>query len=239
MHPPRELRNRRKLLFSAITLAAVLLIAGVAQRKHRPADPFQPEATRARTETTAPPPAPAAENRPVFGAGTSRPDPLSDDPLPRETQVAQPEAEAAGQQQNQQQSATDRNGVPADVLGVVERWRSSLERGDLQTHVATYAPRMDRFFRKRGVSRASVQREKQRMLERYPDFNKYEIHDVRLESMKRDRAVVTFRKDWDASGSGSRRFAGSEKQRLTLRRTGGEWKIVGEEELKIHWVRRS
>ena len=158
----------------------------------------------------------------------SRPDPLSENPLPRETPQAAEVSEAP-----------NRNDVPAAVLGTVELWRSTLEKGDLQTHVATYAPRVDKFFRQRRVSRQEVRREKQRMMARYPDVNKYEVHDVRLESLKGDRAVVTFRKDWDTSGSGSRRFAGSEKQRLTLQRLGGEWKVVGEEELKVHWVKRS
>lgn len=229
MHPPRQMRNRRKLLFSAITLAAVLLVAGVAQRKHQAVDPFQPEATRARAEQS------PGENRPVFGTGMNRPDPLSDNPLPQATPA--PPSDAAPSAKTL--TAAKRNGVPADVLGVIERWRSSLARGDLDTHVATYAPRVDKFFRKRRVSRHAVEREKQQMLARYPDFNKYEIHDVKLESLKGSRAVVTFRKDWDASGTGSRRFAGSERQRLTLRRNGGEWRIVGEEELKVHWVRRS
>ena len=228
MLAPYERRNRRKLLISAFTLAGVLLVAGVAQRTYKPVDAFPTEGTRARTE----PPATGPDQRPVFGSGTSRPDPLSQDPLPRETPAAPPDAQAP-------EATAKRDGVPADVLGVVERWRSSLERGDLATHVNTYAPRVDRFFRQRRVSREAVQREKVRMLERYPHINKYEIHDVKLESSNKDRAVVTFRKDWDTSGDGSRRFAGSERQRLTFRRTGGEWKIVGEEELKVHWVRRS
>ena len=229
MLAPRERRNRRKLLISAVTLAGVLLVAGVAQRNHQPADPFPAEGTRARTETPA---AAAPDQRPVFGSGKSRPDPLSQDPLPRETPAASPDAQAP-------EATAKRDGVPADVLGVVERWRSSLERRDLETHVNIYAPRVDRFFRQRRVSREAVQREKVRMLQRYPHINKYEIHDVKLESINKDRAVVTFRKDWDTSGDGSRRFAGSERQRLTFRRTGGDWKIVGEEELKVHWVRRS
>ena len=47
---------------------------------------------------------------------------------------------------------------------------------------------------------------------------------------------MTFRKDWDTSGQG--RFAGSERQRLSLRRAGGTWLITGEEELKVYWVSR-
>jgi hypothetical protein len=224
MLSPRERRNRRKLLVSAVTLAAVIVVAAVAQRKHAIADPFPAtEFTRSRTDEQA--------NRPVFGAGTSRPE--SDNPLPRETPVQPAETPAL-----QTQDGRDTR-IPADVLGTVERWRSSLAKGDVTAHVATYAPRVERFLRQRRVSRDVVQRERNRMLDRYPQINKYEIHDFRLESIKGDRVVLTFRKDWDTSGGGSRRFAGSERQRLTLRRTGSEWKIVGEEEVKVHWVRRS
>jgi hypothetical protein len=227
MIAPRERRNRRRLLISAITLAAVLLGAAVAQRRHRAADSFPaPEGTRSRAEV-----APLAGSRPVYGQGMSRPDPLSVDPLPRETSRT-PEVQAPA-------SGNGHNDVPASLLGVIERWRSTLEKGDLETHAATYAPRVDKYFRQRRVSRQGVLREKERLLARYPHINKYEVHDVRLESIKGDRAVVTFRKDWDTSGSGSRRFAGSEKQRLTLRRLAGDWKITGEEELKVLWLRRS
>ena len=46
----RERRNRHKLLFSSIALAAVLLVAAVAQRSHRALDPFPAEGTRTRVE---------------------------------------------------------------------------------------------------------------------------------------------------------------------------------------------
>ena len=74
------------------------------------------------------------------------------------------------------------------------------------------------------------------MLARYPEFRKYDIRDVRLESMDGERAVVVFRKDWDVRGRG--RFAGSEQQRLTLDRESGSWQIAREEETKVYWVRR-
>jgi hypothetical protein len=81
-----------------------------------------------------------------------------------------------------------------------------------------------------------VRAEKAQMMARYPDINKYELRNVELKSQSRNKAVVTFRKDWDTSGK--TRFAGSELQRLTLRKHGGAWMITGEEELKVHWVRR-
>ena len=95
---------------------------------------------------------------------------------------------------------------------------------------------MQRFFNKANVSRDSVLAEKQRIFRIYPDVKKYEIHDIRLESLNGDRAVVTLRKDWDLSGV--RRYAGSESQRLGLRKLSQGWQIVHEEELKVHWVRK-
>lgn len=133
---------------------------------------------------------------------------------------------------------TSQNGeVPADILGFLERWRTSLIRGDMAAHVDTYAPRVERFFRERYVSRERVRDEKRRLLERYPNVNRYELRNVKLESRTGDRAVVTFRKDWDTSGR--ERFAGSEAQRLTLERAGATWQIVREEEIKVYWVHRN
>jgi hypothetical protein len=208
-------RNRMKLLISGLVLSAVLIVAAVQQRSHSAVDPFAPDQTRARSNN---------ESRPVFG---SQPDAV----LPPKPVAPATEPEAA--------PATHiaaEDGVPADILGFLEKWRSTLVRKDLDGHVGTYAPRVDKFFRKRRVTRDQVRAEKSQMIAKYPDINKYELKDVRLTSQSKGRAVVTFRKDWDTSGR--TRFAGSEQQRLTLRKFGGAWLITGEEELKVHWVRR-
>jgi uncharacterized protein (TIGR02246 family) len=126
--------------------------------------------------------------------------------------------------------------IPEDVRVFLERWRTTMVAGDAKGQAALYAQNVDKFFTKRNVSRDDVRREKVRMLSRYPEFHKYEIRDVRIESLKEDRAIVTFRKDWDARGRG--KFSGSEQQRLTLVKRSGSWQIVGEEETKVHWVRR-
>lgn len=75
------------------------------------------------------------------------------------------------------------------------------------------------------------------MFNEYPDIRLYTISDPAVESLGADRATVTFRKEWDARGA--RQFAGAERQRLTLRRLDGAWKIVGEEELQLFWVRKN
>jgi hypothetical protein len=213
----RERRNRLKLLVAAVVLSGVIVVAALQQRDHQRVDPFTPQAAR-------PAAAPAATaDRPVFGA---RPSPIEEAP---------PQAAAEGQRTRADEDSRD---IPGDVLGFLERWRTTLLKGDIDAHTSLYALKVDKFFRQRNVSRASVKREKERFLRTYPSVNKYDIRDVKLESMSGDRAVVTFRKDWDTSGR-SRRFAGSEVQRLTLRRAGPAWQIVGEEELKVYWTKRA
>jgi len=148
-------------------------------------------------------------SRPVFG---ERPAPVQ----------TTPEAEQAAQD--------------LSVQPFLNEWRKTLMKGDIEGHTALYAEKLDRFFRQRDVTRAAVRREKERMLRQYPRFTKYNLRDVKVESKTPEQAVVTFTKDWDARGR--RRFSGSERQRLVLKRAGDEWQIASEEELKVFYVRR-
>jgi hypothetical protein len=134
-------------------------------------------------------------------------------------------------------NSTRANGdVPSDIRAFLDEWTSTFIHGDIEGHVNLYAPRVDKFFLKRHVSRAAVRAEKVRMLRRYPRFERYEVRDIKVDRVTPDQAVVTFRKDWDARGL--HRFAGSELQRLTLSRRSGAWQIVSEQEPRVFWVRR-
>ena len=126
--------------------------------------------------------------------------------------------------------------VPPDIRQFLESWRSSLLQGDLNTHVSLYTSRVERFFRRRNVTREAVRREKELVLSKYPNIEQYDIRDVKVDRVSDSRASVTFRKDWDMRGR--RRFAGSEIQRLMVRKDAGKWQITGEEELKVFRVQR-
>jgi tetratricopeptide (TPR) repeat protein len=126
--------------------------------------------------------------------------------------------------------------VPPDIEMLLSRWQSSTLSGDLESQVDCYAPLVEVFFRKVNVPREAVRLEKKKVLEQYPRTLTYEISDLQLESLAERRATITFRKEWDARGL--RRFAGAERQRLTLAKVDGSWKIVGEQELEIYWVER-
>jgi hypothetical protein len=108
---------------------------------------------------------------------------------------------------------------------------------DLEAQVDCYAPVVEVFFRKSNVPQNEVRSNKEAAFAEYPDTRLYAISDPTIESLGPEKAIVTFRKEWDARGA--RQFAGAERRRLTLRRLNGAWKIVGEQELEIFWVRKT
>jgi hypothetical protein len=217
--------SRRKLTFSLAVLAIVLVIAAIAQirGKGRRVNPYANGAEQAPMARSAP--RATADERPVFG-DTSAPAPrVTPKDRPADTEATRGRTTAAAPSNS------------ADIHRLLDEWRATLVRGDVNAQANLYAPHVDRFFTKRNVSRDAVRKEKSRMMAAYPEVNRYEISDVRVESNTGDEAVVSFRKEWEMTGN--RRFSGAERQRLRLRRIGADWKIVGEEETKIYWVKRA
>jgi hypothetical protein len=179
-----------------------------------------------------------AVTRPVFGEAPNEAERARVEAAPQ-AEVSEEPAESrlqpglAAPKEPQEEAGGE---APADVLGFIEKWRKSLATGDIDTQVSCYAPRVQKFFRERNVNRDQVRREKERLMRAYPKISRYDVRDLRLESISGNRAVVTFTKNWDAYGA--TRFAGSERQRLTLQKYGSGWVIVAEEELKVYWVKR-
>jgi hypothetical protein len=231
--------TRNKLLGSVAAVALVLSLAAVRQSTRKPAEPTPVE--------------PVATKRTVFGEPNRVPKPVATHVTPEPPKAAAPPAQQESQEGTRARSSGTASpkialrpiptrqvlggSLPEDLHAFLDRWRGTLVAGDANAQANLYAQRVERFLTKRNVTREQVRREKAQLIAQYPAFQRYNIDDVRVESMDSSRAVVSFRKDWDARGNG--RFAGSERQRLTLIREGGLWKIVGEEETKVYWVRRS
>lgn len=198
---------------SLIVLAIVMIIATIAQfTGTRAAGPYKTK----------------AESGPRAVFGDTRPQPTDES--------ARPRAEVKEDESSRSRTETDAAGTP-QITDLLNRWRDTVVRGDVMAHTILYAPKMDKFFRQKNVTRAMVQREKARMMELYPEVKRYDISDIRVESNRGNEAIVSFRKEWDMRGE--RPFSGAERQRLKLRRISGDWKIVSEEELKVYWVKRS
>lgn len=244
--PGTSRSTRLKLAFAIPVLAMVMGLAAVEQFRDRSdplADPMQPQARaepQARAQEQARPSRegtrPEPQQRAVFGAAPgqearmpSAPSPIADDPLP--------ESSRSRASRDAVEAPITRSGVPADLNAFLTRWRDTVLDRDLDAQVNLYAPEVRRFFTKRNVKRDMVRREKEQFLRKYPEFHKYDLSDVQVENLDGNEATITFRKEWDARGQG--RFAGAERQRLTLVKDSGSWKIVGEEELQVYWVRRT
>lgn len=200
-------RTRRKLFGSFAVLAFVFLIATIAQFTGKPSNPYR---TAANTQ-----PAPRA----VFGE--SQPKPIE---LPRV-------------EQESTRSRTEPSSAPSeDINRFLDRWKSTIVNRNVDGHTSLYAPKVEYFFLRRNVTRDAVRKEKARMMELYPNVNRYEISDVQVERATPTEAVLSLRKEWDMQGD--RRFAGAERQKLKLRKIYGDWKIVSEQEAKVYWIKR-
>jgi hypothetical protein len=228
---------RRKLMASLAVLGFVLVVAAVAQftGKDTRANPYASTARSTPPRTSAEP-----SGRAVFGAGDNAHDEARDDVRPSPTGESPLAGRTAPVVAEKEETSTRARSTDADTGGIdrlLARWRDTVAKGDVDGNTELYAPRVDRFFRERNVSQASVRKTKSQMMSLYPTVNKYEISDVKVEKNDGREAVVSFRKEWDMKGQ--KPFSGAERQRLTLRRIGGDWKIVGEEETKVYWVKRS
>jgi hypothetical protein len=99
-----------------------------------------------------------------------------------------------------------------------------------------YAPVLDDFYHQRGISGDKAVEQRRRFLQLYPTVYRYDISDVRLESITSERAVVTFTREWDMAGA--RRYAGASRHLATLVKMNGVWKIASEQEKEVYWTKR-
>jgi restriction system protein len=121
------------------------------------------------------------------------------------------------------------------VREVLAVWTSTILSNDLAGQVDCYAPTVAPFFQRASATLQEVATEKERVMKTYPLVRKYVSSNISFERVDANRVVVSFDKTWEARGR--RTFAGSERQSLELRPLGGRWRIIGERELQIYWVR--
>lgn len=126
--------------------------------------------------------------------------------------------------------------LESEIRAFLSRWVGALKRGDRETYIACYAPSLDVYFTKRNVNRAEVRQNVQRMLATYGPLRTYGIRELKVQPGGPNRAIATFRKQWETAGP--RVFSGDELERLVLSKVRGKWQISSEEELKVYRLRR-
>ena len=128
------------------------------------------------------------------------------------------------------------NAIPSDVMTTLNRWRDTMISGDVNGQTDCYAPVVQVFFRRKNVPREVLRRMKRSGMASYPTVKAYQLTNIHLESLTQNWAALTFDKYWDVYGRNH--FSGSERQRLTMAKIDGLWKIIEEEELQVYWTKR-
>jgi hypothetical protein len=121
-------------------------------------------------------------------------------------------------------------------------WVRAFRSKDLTVLADSYAPLVERYFRRTNVSHEQIRQNIESGFAGVVDIRKYEINDVRVAMLPGDyplnginctRATATFRKTWDTLDSNGKSFSGEEIEQLTFASSSQGWKIIREEELKI------
>jgi ketosteroid isomerase-like protein len=159
-----------------------------------------------------------------------------------QAQSSQPQAIHPDRSADNQTSATEQS-VPDAVGAWVQAFRSK----DSTALADSYAPVVERYFRRNNVSHQQIRQYIESSFARMVDIRKYEVNDIRVGMLPGDnpsngtsysRATATFRKTWDTLESDGRSFTGEEIEQLTFTSSPQGWKIIREEELKILRVSR-
>lgn len=137
---------------------------------------------------------------------------------------------------NSTRNRTASTSVTSDIQDFLRRWTDTVIAGNAEAQASLYGPVAEVYFTQRNVPRGEIEADKRRMLQAYPNVKYYTVSDVHLDSVHGDRAQVSLTKRWDVAGQ--HRFAGAEREQLTLARFNGDWKIVGEKETRVFWRKR-
>lgn len=121
----------------------------------------------------------------------------------------------------------------AEINDLLANWVHAYRARDLNTHMASYAPRLDRFFLKRNVMRETVRSIKAQDLQAAGQVRRYEVANMQTTMQSGGYAVVTFDKTYEFAGGAGQ--SGKVRSELRLRKIDGVWRIAGERDLKVYW----
>jgi ketosteroid isomerase-like protein len=156
---------------------------------------------------------------------------------PSQPQTIQPDRSVDNQASASEQSVRDAVGA----------WVQAFRSKDSTALADSYAPVVERYFRRNNVSREQIRQYLGPAFAKMVDIREYEVNDLRVGMLPGDnssiaisysRATATFRKTWDTLESDGKSFSGEEIEQLTFINSPQGWKIIREEELKILRVSR-
>lgn len=127
--------------------------------------------------------------------------------------------------------------VETNVKGEINNWKTTLQSGDLDAVMDSYADRLDYYYNSSGVSASSVRKDKERAFELFDDFQ-VKVQNIRvIPDETGEKATAVFEKEWKFKGPDDRRNEGKVQQQMQLTKIGGRWRITGERDLKVYYTR--
>ena len=128
----------------------------------------------------------------------------------------------------------DRSATPEPSLqSAIDRWVSTFRRGDMKAQVACYAPFVDDYFNWHNVRHDQILADKQRAWNKTASFQKYDVTPMSVTDQGNGQTTVLLQKDWDSTTTRGSAFSGSEIEKLVFVKIDDDWKIVGEQEVKV------
>ncbi len=156
-------------------------------------------------------------------------------PLPTAAKKATPKATPTAEPISTPAPDFDAEQVEKDVSARVLTWKNAAESLDLNSYMNNYAKTVE-FYNKKNASLDFVRRDKQRAFSVY-DSIKMNFGNIRVTPDETgEKATAVFDKQWNFS-SVEKNSEGKVQTQLKLEKIGGEWKITGEKDLKIYYVK--
>lgn len=214
--PPGQKSRKLSFIIAAVLLATLGGTLGYYSLRPRPAAP----ASRRSAEQ-----APASPDTRQMAAAPA--DASTAQPAETELTVQPPKAA----EHEPVEADTDRQ-----VRLFLHKWADAEKSANIGEVDDFYAPKLSRYFTRRGVTRADVRAAKAREEARYGRLIVCDIKDISVNLPDKDHAVTKFRKRWQTAGP--RVLMGEQQEQLTLIRNRGKWQIGAEQRTKLYWVRK-
>ncbi len=139
---------------------------------------------------------------------------------------------------SQQAAAPASSAVLLDVRATLDQWNAALRTGNPKAIAGFYAPKINSYFGEHNVSSAEVSRSLTRSAARYGKTRVLQLSDLHITPLTGDRAVATFHKRWQTSGTHT--YSGETEERVTLaKQNDDDWKISSEEQTRVLWSERT
>ncbi|HEX8246836.1 MAG TPA: hypothetical protein VF599_01530 [Pyrinomonadaceae bacterium] len=126
------------------------------------------------------------------------------------------------------------NQIKKEITGMLEVWRSTIEKHDIDTHMKSYVATLDNYYKESGFHHEQVRADKLRAFARYPAID-IQIDNLKITPQSTDAATVLFDKTWTFKNP-QRTSTGSVQQEMELVKQDGKWLINGEKDAKVYYI---